>query len=69
MQEPHRLKLVVIVVMFAEPPKISQPKMEDCMLKVRVIVQLMHEVGSKGEFELVQWICGSHLAWTEKFKK
>ena len=27
-------------------PKIPQPKMEDCTLKVCVIVQLMHEIGS-----------------------
>lgn len=38
--------------------------MQDC---TEVLVSAIDEIGSKGEVKLVQWICGSHVAWTKRF--
>ena len=48
-------------------PKIPEPKMKDRTEELKVLVSAIDEIGSKGEVKLVQWMCGSHLAWTEKF--
>ena len=47
--------------------KKPEPKMQDCTEELKVLVSAIDEIGSKGEVKLVQWIRGSHVAWTERF--
>ena len=56
----------MVIVVF-RTPKTPEPKMQDCTEELKVLVSAIDEVGSKGEVKFVQWIRGSHLAWTEKF--
>lgn len=41
--------------------------MQECTEELKVLVSAIDEIGSKGEVKLVQWIRGSHVAWTERF--
>ena len=58
---------MVVVVMFVVHKKKPEPKMQDCTEELKVLISAIDEIGSKGEVKLVQWICGSHVAWTERF--
>ena len=47
----------------------SSPQLVDMTEELRILVDAITVVGSKGEVKTVQWICGSSLHWTSQYDK
>ena len=45
------------------------PQLVDTTEELRILVDAITVVGSKGEVKIVQWIRGSSLQWTSEYDK
>ena len=44
-------------------------QLENYKNELRVVIDALENVGTKGEVKVAEWIRGSALSWTEKYNK